>query len=167
MRLRLFPFSLPGFGLSIALLVALLSPVTTAHANPFVSLSGAWRGGGQIELENGNTEQIRCRAYYNPKDAGTTLGLSIRCASPGNRIDLRAQLAYRDGGLVAGTWEERTFNATGSASGIASTQSIRLDIAGTLTGTVAMTINGESLQVSIHSSNTGMNGVMIELRRSG
>lgn len=146
-----------------AMLAATVDP---ASASPFLALKGTWSGNGVIRLENGSTEAIRCKAYYTMK-GGRDLGMSIRCASPSNKIDLRAGLEHKDDNTVSGTWEERTFNATGQAFGKTSETSMRLDITGTLTGTVSVIIDGKSQQVSIFSSNAGLNGVTIRLRRSG
>jgi len=44
--------------------------------------------------------------------------LSLRCASPSNRIELRASLVSR-GDRLTGTWEERSYNASGNVSGVA------------------------------------------------
>jgi hypothetical protein len=78
-----------------------------AAQSPFQSLSGSWAGAGQVRFSSGNTEALRCRAYYTPKDSGTSVGLSIRCASQSNKIELRANLNYQSG-KVTGSWEERT-----------------------------------------------------------
>lgn len=138
----------------------------SAVASPFLALKGTWAGSGVIRLDNGSTEAIRCKAYYTMKASGRELGMSIRCASPSNKIDLRAGLEHKDDNSVSGSWEERTFNANGQAFGKTSETSMRLDITGTLTGTVSVIIDGQSQQVSIFSSNAGLNGVTIRMRRS-
>ncbi len=145
--------------------VAVVSSVP-AQASPFLALKGTWAGNGVVRLENGSTEAIRCKAYYTTKGSGRELGMSIRCASPSNKIDLRAGLEHKSDNTVSGTWEERTFNANGQAFGQTSETSMRLDITGTLTGTVSVVVDGKSQQVSIFSSNAGLNGVTIRLRRA-
>lgn len=134
--------------------------------SPFQALRGSWSGAGLIQLENGKNEAIRCKAYYTTKAAGARLGMSIRCASPSNKIDLRAGLDLLGAGKINGTWEERTFNANGTAVGQASNSSMRLQIDGTLSGTVSVVLDGKSQQVSIFSSNAGLNGVTIRLQKS-
>lgn len=135
--------------------------------SPFTALKGSWSGNGLIQLENGASEAIRCRAYYTTKSAGQRLGMSIRCASPSNKFDLRAGLDMIETGTINGTWEERTFNANGTAAGQASGTSMRLDIDGTLKGTVSVILDGRSQHVSIYSDNTGLNGVTIRFRKAG
>ncbi|MEO1206596.1 MAG: hypothetical protein AAFV45_09710 [Pseudomonadota bacterium] len=134
--------------------------------SPFQALRGSWSGAGLIQLENGSNESIRCRAYYTTKSAGARLGMSVRCASPASKIDLRAGLDLSGAGQINGTWEERTFNANGTAVGRASSTSMRLQIAGTLSGTVSVILDGKSQQISIFSSNAGLNGVTIRLQKS-
>jgi hypothetical protein len=63
----------------------------------------------QITLDSGKTEHPVPR-YYNNKGSDQ-LGLAIRCQRL-NKIEMRADLNYA-AGSVSGTWEERTFNATG------------------------------------------------------
>lgn len=149
--------------LGMTALLCLSGPIA---ASPFEALKGSWSGKGAIKLENGKSENIACRAYYTTKDAGSRLGLSIRCASPSNNINLRAKLNKASAGGISGTWEERTFNANGTVSGQSSASSMRLNISGTLTGSVSIIINGRSQQVSIFSSNAGMNGVTIRMRKT-
>ena len=93
-----------------------------AADSPFASLAGSWSGQGKVQLEGGKSEAIRCRAYYNPKEGGRQLGLAIRCASTSYKMEIRASL-FDNNGRVTGTWEERTFNTTGHATGRASTVS--------------------------------------------
>src|SRR5690606_25723094 len=97
---------------------ALLAPSAEA-ASPFKTLQGSWSGTGQIQFEGGQSERLRCNAYYTNSGGGDVLGLAIRCASASNKIEVRGRLNY-NGGTVTGTWEERTFNASGTATGRAS-----------------------------------------------
>ncbi len=57
---------------------------TPAHARAsgtFQTLEGAWRGAGKIMLTDGQSQQIRCRAYYRVDGGGSELGFAIRCAA--------------------------------------------------------------------------------------
>ena len=93
-------------------------------ANPLAKMGGAWSGAGEFRLQDGRSERIRCSALYAPR-SGASLGLALRCASAGNRIELRASLVSR-GTRVSGSWEERSYNASGTVSGIAAGNSLRL-----------------------------------------
>jgi hypothetical protein len=135
-----------------------------AAAGPFDSLNGSWSGAGSIRLDDGRTEGLKCKAYYSPR-GGASMGLALRCASASNKIDLRATL-NSTGSRIAGNWEERTFNVSGSASGQASGNAIKLAIdAGVLSGSMNVTTNGKSQTISVRTDGTGLRGVNINLSR--
>lgn len=132
-------------------------------ASPFAGLSGSWSGSGKFSLDNGQSESIRCSASYVPRDG--TMALSLRCASPSNRIELRAHLVSR-GDRLTGTWEERSYNASGNVSGVAAGSSLRLAINGSLSGQMVVTTNGGVQSISVRTDTGGLKGVNISLRRN-
>jgi hypothetical protein len=151
--------------MSAAVIFVSLSVTAAAAyaARPFSGLSGTWSGAGQFRLENGKTERIRCSANYVPRSSG--LGLSLRCASASNRVELRASLTSR-GDRVSGTWEERSYNASGRVSGIAIGDTLRLRIdGGGLAGTMLVRTTGGSQSISVRTDTTALKGVNISLRR--
>jgi hypothetical protein len=157
----------------LAAMAAVVLALTTAQAqgaladpaSPFVQLGGTWSGDGRVRFGDGSSEQIRCRAYYNPKDGGKQLGLAIRCASPSYKMEIRASL-FDNNGRVTGTWEERTFNTTGHATGRASNGNVSLAIAGGgLTGTMSVSFRRSSQKVAIVTSGTNLRGVSMSLTR--
>lgn len=153
---------------AVAVLSAVLAgSVTSARADgPFGAIGGAWHGSGHIVLEGGRKEDIRCNAYYTPKDGGSAMGLAIRCASPDYKIELRSQLSH-DGRQVKGQWEERTFNATGEVTGRASREQIQLQISGgVFNGSMQVQTSGSSQTVSISATGSTLQGVSIRLQRS-
>jgi hypothetical protein len=153
-------------GLVVALAVLLgVGGVPRAYAQgPFQTLAGNWSGGGQIKLENGKSEALKCRAYYTQKEADT-LGLAIRCASASNKIELRASL-NQSGNQVDGNWEERTFNAAGTVRGKVTSGRIHLTISGgTFSGSMNVAITGERHSVSIETNGIGLRAVNISLSR--
>jgi hypothetical protein len=142
------------------------SAVPASADGPFGSIGGTWTGRGQIHLEGGRKEDIRCNAYYTPKDNGASMGLAIRCASPDYKIELRSQLLH-DGRQITGHWEERTFNAAGDVVGKASPNQIQLQITGSaVTGSMSVQTSGSSQTVSISTSGSTLQGVSIRLQRS-
>lgn len=158
----------PSIRTSIAAAVlaalALTSSATPSAANALAGLSGSWSGGGQFRLENGRSESLRCSANYVPRRQA--LGLSLRCASPSNRIELRANLVSR-GNRVSGTWEERSYNVSGSVSGIGAGNSLRLGInGGGLSGSMVVTTVGSSQSISVRTDGSALRGINIRLRRN-
>ena len=151
--------------LSIAAGVAAL-PITSAAADsPFASLAGTWSGSGQIKLEGGKSESIRCKAYYTTNSGGAGLGMAIRCASASNKIEMRANLTCADG-KVAGSWEERTFNAAGQVTGKAAANNLNLAIdGGGLNGSMSVRLGQTSQLVSISTTGSAFSGLNLSLSR--
>jgi hypothetical protein len=131
--------------------------------NPFDVLLGSWRGNGQIQLSQGKTERLKCNAYYT--GGGSQLGMAIRCQSETSNVEIRSKLS-QSGGRITGTWEERTFNAQGNASGQATTGKISLAISGAVTGSMSVSYTQSSQSVSISTQNIALKSVSIDLTRS-
>jgi hypothetical protein len=145
--------------------LALAATASAGLANPLAGMNGSWSGAGQFRLENGKTESIRCTAHYAPK-GGSALGLALRCASASSRVDLRANLAT-SGSRVSGTWEERSYNASGNVSGVAAGNNLRLSISGGgLSGFMVVTTTGGSQSISVRTDGSALLGVNISLRRN-
>ena len=116
----------------------------------FDGLLGAWSGSGQVRYQSGDTEGIRCNAYYT--GGGPKLGLAIRCKSASNDIEIRGALTHQ-GEKVSGTWEERTFNASGEASGRMAAGRLNLSIAGGgFSGTMSVSYSGASANRGHHDA---------------
>jgi hypothetical protein len=148
----------------MAAVMVLAAPAGVAAETPFSSLAGSWAGTGQLRLDGGKTEQLSCRASYNPKDNGASLGMSLRCASPNYKVELRSSLRY-DGGRISGDWEERTFNAGGGVSGRATPGSIQLSFTGNIAGSMSVTTAGGTQRVSMTTSGTGLAGLSLSLTK--
>jgi hypothetical protein len=138
--------------------------LAVSAAGPFAPFDGSWSGSGHVRFDNGKTESIRCKAYYTPKSAGAGLGLALRCASASNKIELRATLTAA-GDRVQGSWEDRSFNTSGSVSGTANGNQIKLSITGGgLSGSMTVMTSGQSQSISVRTDG-GLRGVQISLRR--
>lgn len=149
----------------IATAVCLAVSAEAAAQNPFATLAGTWSGAGQIKLEGGKSEAIRCKAYYTTNSGGAGLGMAIRCASASNKIEMRASLTYADGN-VAGSWEERTFNAAGQVTGKASADRMSLSIdGGGLNGRMSVRLGSSSQSVTISTSGSTFRGLDLSLSR--
>jgi hypothetical protein len=144
--------------------LALAGAATPSVADALDHLNGNWSGSGQFRLENGRTESLRCNANYLPRREA--LGLALRCASSSNRIELRANLVAR-GNRVSGTWEERSYNVSGSVSGVGAGNSLRLGInGGGLSGFMVVTTTGGSQSISMRTDGAALRGININLRRN-
>jgi len=159
----------PAWTMVVTLLLAAayLMPAQPVSAQPsvmFAKLKGAWRGRGSVAFRNGNKQRISCRGYYTIKAGGSTLGLAIRCAARDNKIELRARVLDSRGRL-SGTWEERTFNATGDISGSAKPGLIRISISGPITGSMRIAFDAKGQRVAISTATTELKNISITMRR--
>jgi hypothetical protein len=134
-----------------------------ADPSPFSTLLGSWGGSGEIQLDKGRKERIKCNAYYT--GGGSDLGLAIRCQSDNYKIEIRSKLSY-SGGRLSGSWEERTFNASGSATGTASPNKISLVIKGAVSANMQVSYTKTTQNVNISVSGVALQGVRITLARS-
>ena len=146
-----------------ALAVLVPAAPSKADPSPFDTLLGSWGGTGEIRLDKGRSERIKCNAYYT--GGGSQLGLAIRCQSDSYKIEIRSKLSY-SGGRLSGNWEERTFNASGAASGSATDSAIKLVISGPVTGSMNVNFTKSRQSVSISTRGTALQGVSITLGRS-
>lgn len=126
-------------------------------------LAGTWHGGGTMSFESGQTESISCNGYY--KGAGN-LSVVIRCKGTSSNFELRSKLES-SGDKVSGTWEERTYNATGDVSGTASAGNLNVQFSGSLTGSLEMSFSSssQSVSVSVGTKGAGIKGVRVNLNR--
>lgn len=149
-----------------ALLLAWSStiPSVAAAGNPFPSLAGTWSGSGTANFEGGTKESLRCKGYYTNNSGGSNLGLSIRCANASAKVELRANLNYANG-AVSGSWEERTYNQSGTVTGKASSNRISLAISGGIQGSMSVSLGGRSHSVRVSTGGPVLKGISISMSR--
>ena len=133
---------------------------------PFELVKGSWGGGGSLTLEKGKSEKLSCTAYYTSSRGGRNLGVALRCAGQTSGFELRSHLD-NNAGKVSGTWEERTFNASGNASGTLKPGSITLHFHGGVSGdmSVAFSASSQSIAISISTGGAAVTGVHLNLSR--
>jgi hypothetical protein len=147
-----------------ALAAVLWQPAAGFADTPFDSLRGSWTGTGHIRYDDGQSEGIRCNAYYTGE--GTQLRLAIRCESGTTKVEIRGQLTAQ-GEKLAGTWEERTFNAAGEASGRVAAGKMSLSInGGGFKGSMSVSTAGSKQAVTISTEGIKMKSVSITLGKS-
>ena len=81
-------------------------------------MSGSWSGSGTITTSSGNKERIRCRAKYDVDGGGSSLDLTLRCASDSYNFELQSNATHSNG-AVSGTWSENTRRVGGNIEGSA------------------------------------------------
>ncbi len=155
----------PFLALPMAGLLAGLFSQTPASANNEIGdLLGTWSGWGQIVLKSGVAEKIKCNAYNT--GGGNELRLVVRCASTSYKIEIRSRLEKK-GSALSGEWEERTYNATGTASGKISANSVTLSITGGgFSGRMNVTYSPTRQTIGIQTDGIDMKSVDIGLSRS-
>ncbi len=143
----------------------LLVGAPAVAGSPFSALIGTWSGKGTARLEGGKSERLSCKGYYSGS-GGSELRLNIICANPSTKVELRSVLKYA-GGRVTGTWEERNYNQTGTITGSATDDKLRLSIGGAaLTGSLSVSIGGSKQSVSLSTEGSVLKGVSITFARS-
>jgi hypothetical protein len=150
----------------LALLAQAVQPISAAPHEVFGSMSGYWIGPGRIEFDAGTSEALLCKAYYATPHQTDRLSIVLRCASPSQKIELRAQLVA-DGPNLTGTWEERTYNASGTVTGQVKDRQISLSIdGGGFTATMQVIQDEGQQSVSITTQGVGFKKVSVSLTRS-
>jgi hypothetical protein len=126
-------------------------------------LAGTWHGAGTMSFESGATESISCNGYYK---GAANLSVVIRCKGTSSNFELRSKLEA-SGEKVSGSWEERTYNATGGVSGTASPGKLNVQFSGSLTGSLEMSFSSssQSVSVSVGTKGAGIKGVNVSLNR--
>jgi len=140
----------------------MVTPSEKVEASPFDTLLGTWRGSGQVQLNTGK-ERLSCNAYYT--GGGSQLGMAIRCTSGNSKVEIRSKLSL-SGSRITGNWEERTYNAAGTASGTASPGRISIVVSGSIRGSMVVNYSKSRQSVSISTSGSPLQRVSISLTRS-
>src|SRR5262249_52932509 len=150
---------------ALACALALAMWQSPAYADSlFDSLQGSWAGQGQIRYDDGQSEGIRCNAYYT--GGGEKLRLAIRCRSATTEVEIRGQLTA-EGEKLTGTWEERTFNASGEASGRVVADKMSLSVTGGgFKGAMSVSYGSAKQVVTISTEGIRMRSVNVTLSKA-
>ena len=118
---------------------------------------------GRIQFTDGSSENIRCTGYYTGD--GNEIRMAIQCQSQTSSINLRSRLKI-DGSKASGEWEERTFNASGSASGRVAGDSMTLGLSGGgVTGSMSVSFGKSQHSVSVSTQGIGLSKATITFNR--
>ncbi|GAB1716149.1 MAG: hypothetical protein NTAFB05_11910 [Nitrobacter sp.] len=146
--------------------VMLLSvSATFAGAGPFEGLAGIWTGRGTIQLEDGSSENIRCKATYAVRGDAQGLNQTLLCASDSYRFELKSNVIAQSG-VLSGTWRETSRNVGGTLEGRAGNGQFNVDVsAPSFTARLKLTTHGNRQNVVIRSEGQ-FRGANISLSRS-
>jgi len=125
-----------------------------AAAGPIEDLSGYWTGAGTVLMTSGSTERVKCAVIYKVGGSGTQIKQTLRCASADYNINGAAELRV-NGSQVSGTWEEKTYSATGDVAGRYTGSSFVLSIKGQ-NFTAGMNVGLSSCKQSINITPQGL-----------
>lgn len=142
-----------------------MAGLVSAWAGPVETLPGRWTGWGQMTLDGGNTERVKCIATYISENGGRELRHNLRCASSNYRIDAIAQLKVSRG-QVSGEWEERTYSTGGAVSGRVNGEGIDVRIVGDQFSALMTVDTGRCAQsMNIAPKGMGVRRIAVELKK--
>jgi hypothetical protein len=158
-------FALTAVAAAALLGAAALSSPVQALSSPFTAMSGSWSGTGTITTSNGNKERIRCRAKYDVDGAGSSLDLTLRCASDSYNFELQSNATHNNG-AVSGAWSENTRHVGGNIDGSAHGNAISLRVSGVISATLGVSTNANQQSISIQAPGTELQSVAISMSRN-
>jgi hypothetical protein len=136
-----------------------------AGASSIGELAGYWTGVGSITLSGGNAERVKCAVVYKVGDGRGEIKQSIRCASADYTINATADLRVK-GEQVSGSWEEKTYAATGEVSGRYTGDSFVLSIRGaSFTAAMNVTLSACKQAISIAPNGLDVSHIAIGLAK--
>ena len=157
---------MPGKYLFGILLLFCMTQTIPAIANPtddpFAVLRGKWRGSGTMVLKDKPKVRVSCNSQYT--GSARQLILAIKCTSTSGEIDLRAKLSSYTNRL-RGVWEEKTFRALGTISGMMTDEMISFNIKGNVWGKMSVKYTKSRQKVSITTRGITLESVKISMKR--
>ena len=141
------------------------SIVLRDQSAPFARFAASWSGGGSIDLQNGTSERLRCRASYAVGAGGSTLQQQLRCASDSYRFEVSSSVESR-AGTLSGSWSEATRNVNGKISGRAAVGRIQAHVdAGVFAADLTVNTSGNQQSVAIVPQGADIRIVAVTMRR--
>jgi hypothetical protein len=146
---------------------ALMLSVTAGYAQsgPFAGFDGAWAGSGTVQLSDGSTEHLHCKADYRAAGGGLELKSNLHCASDSYKFDLSSDVTS-NGDRISGNWSEKSRNINGFLQGTAGGGQIDVFVeASGFAASLTLTTTGNKQTVQI-SSKGEIRGVSITMVKS-
>lgn len=130
---------------------ATLSAPSQAQSGPFAGMAGNWSGGGTVNLDDGSTERIRCRARYAV--SGYSMNLTLTCASDAYKFALDGHVSA-EGNAISGTWTESSRGISGVLQGRGGGGNYQLAAnAAGFNANISLSTRGNRQSVSIRADN--------------
>lgn len=149
----------------VAAALAVPSIAAFAQSAPFAGMAGVWSGSGNISLEGGAKERIRCKATYAVSGDGTGLNQALLCASDSYKFELKSNVIAK-GNALSGQWTETTRNVSGELQGTSSGGKFNVNVSAPgFDAKLTLITTGNKQAVSI-ASDGQFKGVNITLTRS-
>jgi len=140
-------------------------PAPVKKDAPFKELAGRWVGEGRIGMSEGKVESVKCRATYFVEGGGNELRQNIRCASSGGKVEVKSNLAAKDGQLT-GTWNELVYNFGGDLKGEVTERGFRISVkGGDLSANMDVIVMNDRQVVEIQFFNSSLRGLMLILKK--
>ena len=151
---------------AVALFIAsIFSSPSHAQSGPFAGMAGNWSGGGNVTLDDGSTERIRCRASYAVGNGGSGLNQTLTCASDSYKFNLSTNVIAQ-GSSLSGTWSEGSRNINGALEGRGSNGNFEVvATAPGFTANISLTTRGNKQSVVIRAESQ-FRGATISLSRT-
>jgi hypothetical protein len=128
-------------------------------------MAGNWSGAGTVQLDDGSTERIRCRATYAVGGGGEGLNQNLTCASDSYKFNLSSNVIAQRG-VLSGTWSESSRGINGNLEGRAGGGVFQvIASAPGFTANLTLTTRGNRQSVVIKAE-TGFRGANITLSRN-
>jgi hypothetical protein len=146
---------------------ALMLSVTAGYAqsSPFAGFDGAWSGNGTVQLSDGSSEHLHCKADYKVDGGGLALKQNLHCASDSYKFDLSSDVTSQ-GDRISGNWSEKSRNIFGNLQGTAGGGKIDVFVeAAGFAATLTLTTTGNRQTVQINSKGE-IRGVSITMVKS-
>ena len=129
---------------------------TCAGPGPFEGLGGVWTGRGTIQLEDGSTEKIRCKATYAVSGDAQGLNQTLLCASDSYKFDLVGQFDIDGSNQLSGRWSENSRNVGGTAIGNVKGDRMQIHVeSSAFSATLVMITKGKQQKISFDAHGGG------------
>jgi hypothetical protein len=134
---------------------------------PFNGFAGHWTGGGSIDMADGSTEAIRCKADYAAGSTGSSLQIRVECASDSYKFQVVSNVVADPRGAISGTWHELTRQAQGDVTGrVPAPGQIQASLGGTAYGIqFSADTKGNRQAIALQAQGSDMQSATIDLRK--